>query len=83
MSLMNSRKSISEHLIELLGGKCKVCGSIEDLEVEHIEALCLDGEDTAKNLQVLCKKCHKVKTAKSSHNNNRSFLYLKVTINNC
>ncbi len=59
-----ARKKISEHLIEILGGKCKVCQSIENLEIDHIKALCLGGKDIVKNLQILCKPCHVKKTIK-------------------
>lgn len=59
-------------LIEMLGGKCSVCGSTENLEFDHIER---DGKKFAitrklhdKSLleelskcQLLCNKCHKDK----------------------
>lgn len=63
-----------------LGGRCVVCGSIDNLEFDHIDASTksftfttkiaslsiskLDAE--AKKLQLLCNNCHKEKTAASS-----------------
>ncbi len=49
-------------LIEALGPRCVRCLSVDDLELDHVIALRLGGEDKVVNLQVLCGKCHARKT---------------------
>lgn len=42
---------------------CQKCGCKENLEVDHIIAICNGGEEwDEENLQVLCNSCHKLKT---------------------
>ena len=64
-------------LLLMLGGYCKLCGVIKDLEFDHV--IPIDWTPSAKsqsqraaeyrrefqkgNLQILCKKCHGKKTA--------------------
>lgn len=63
--------------IELLGGKCSVCGSVKDLEFDHKERKkkkfdvskwwYLSEKKFKKELdkcQLLCQKCHNLKTLK-------------------
>ncbi|WP_443334423.1 HNH endonuclease [Streptomyces sp. MMBL 11-1] len=33
------------------------------LDIDHIKPLALGGEDVESNVQALCKRCHKTKTA--------------------
>lgn len=61
--------------IESQGGKCTLCGSVEDLEIDHVDratksfdvariwsrSKVVREEELAK-CQVLCKKCHLKKT---------------------
>lgn len=63
-------------IYDQLSGKCKICGSIEKLEIDHITpkeksftiGTFLAGvskeklESELKKCQLLCKKCHKEKT---------------------
>ncbi len=35
----------------------------DGFELDHIKALTKGGEDTDENCQILCAKCHEVKTA--------------------
>lgn len=63
-------------IYEQLGGKCKVCGSTDNFEIDHIDrreksftvGTLLAGiskeklETELKKCQLLCKKCHKEKT---------------------
>ena len=53
--------------INTLGyGRCRRCGSVLPagyLEVDHIKPLAQGGRDEDRNLQVLCKDCHREKSA--------------------
>ena len=64
-----------KELIAALGGRCVICGAIEDLEFDHIDPsskhnAIADMATASKNkmcvelskCQLLCKKCHKRKT---------------------
>lgn len=42
--------------------QCATCHATDGLEFDHIVPSCKGGENTAENLQLLCKKCHKEKT---------------------
>ena len=44
---------------------CATCGKSENIElqVDHIVALADGGEDERANIQLLCRECHKKKTA--------------------
>ena len=62
-----SRK-VRKQAIERANGKCesKTCGAVlkpREAEVDHILPCELGGEPTLANAQVLCKVCHKEKTA--------------------
>lgn len=48
------------------GHQCRQCGSTEHLEVDHINNQRGDHYDLDTNLQVLCRQCHKAKTARES-----------------
>jgi len=48
--------------IKRAGGKCQVCGSTRNVEVHHLTYERLFHERPA-DLQVLCKRCHKVADA--------------------
>lgn len=41
--------------------KCRVCGSTENLTIDHKLPIALGGTDDIKNLWVLCKKCNGIK----------------------
>lgn len=47
----------------LKNSSCAICGSIENLEIDHKIPLVLGGKNVVENVQVLCFKCHKNKTA--------------------
>ena len=36
--------------------------TLKDMNIDHIIPLCVGGSHEPKNLQVLCKKCHFVKS---------------------
>lgn len=45
------------------GGKCVSCGSDVDLEYDHIIPVAKGGSSTIQNIQILCKKCNRKKSA--------------------
>jgi 5-methylcytosine-specific restriction endonuclease McrA len=47
----------------MYGKTCNYCGEVGN-EVDHIIELAAGGDNTLDNLQILCKQCHKAKTAK-------------------
>ncbi|CAN5701647.1 hypothetical protein BH24ACT22_BH24ACT22_21100 [soil metagenome] len=49
-------------LLGKAGYKCQVCGSTDNLEVDHILPVYLGGEGVLENGQVLCRSCHQAKT---------------------
>jgi len=45
-------------------GKCVQCGSKEKLEYDHIIPVAKGGSNTARNVQLLCEKCNREKSAR-------------------
>jgi hypothetical protein len=46
------------------GNACVLCGSAQDLTLDHIEAWSKGGPDTVGNLRVLCRSCNSAKGAR-------------------
>lgn len=83
-------------IIELLGGSCKKCGSVSNLEVDHIDPKKKKFEVMAncwcmawpklleeiKKCQLLCESCHieKGATAKGTHGTLSSYRYCKCDL---
>lgn len=44
-------------------GKCVKCGSQENLEFDHIIPIAKGGGNTTRNIQILCEKCNREKSA--------------------
>jgi 5-methylcytosine-specific restriction endonuclease McrA len=45
-------------VLERDGWRCQHCGSMEDLQVHHIQWRSRQGNDTEENLMTLCWSCH-------------------------
>jgi Holliday junction resolvasome RuvABC ATP-dependent DNA helicase subunit len=45
------------------GGRCAKCGSQEKLEYDHIIPVSKGGSNTARNIQLLCESCNRLKSA--------------------
>ena len=68
MSRREFSRKVRKQAIERANGKCesKACGAVlkpREAEVDHILPCELGGEPILANAQVLCKVCHKEKTA--------------------
>jgi hypothetical protein len=54
--------------------KCHICGSEQNLEVHHMQALVYGGKSNEENLVTLCDECHRYAPEDSIDSNQR---YLK------
>lgn len=61
-------------ILERDGYKCRICGSSENLEVHHMQALVYHGKSKEENLVTLCEECHVFAPEKSIEENEK---YLK------
>ncbi|HEC1650031.1 TPA: HNH endonuclease [Yersinia enterocolitica] len=53
--------TIRERIKSRDGEKCNYCGSVHNLEIDHITPVSKGGNSTDDNLQVLCKACNLLK----------------------
>ncbi|MGD0842437.1 MAG: HNH endonuclease [Candidatus Acidiferrales bacterium] len=51
-------RQLCREVLERDGWRCQSCGSIEGLEVHHIQPRSRLGDDTVENLVALCVMCH-------------------------
>lgn len=52
------RRKYKDILITKFGNKCKLCGSDDDLTIDHIKPQVVDGRDVLENFRILCKRCN-------------------------
>ena len=43
---------------KLLGERCRICRTTEDLSINHIIPISAGGTDDSENLETLCRKCN-------------------------
>ena len=62
---MSTREAIADDVKLFVwqrdGGRCVRCGSNENLEFDHIIPLIMGGANTARNHQLLCEPCNRLK----------------------
>lgn len=52
------RKLWMKRLSERDGAKCRKCGTIDNLTIEHKIPRCIGGKNSYENLEILCLKCN-------------------------
>ncbi len=60
---MGIPREVQREVYERDDGKCVYCGSIKNLEFDHIIPLVKGGSNTTKNIQLLCQKCNRKKSS--------------------
>jgi 5-methylcytosine-specific restriction endonuclease McrA len=51
-------RQLCHEVLERDGWRCQSCGSIEGLQIHHIQPRSRLGDDSAENLMALCVRCH-------------------------
>ncbi|MEV0126802.1 HNH endonuclease signature motif containing protein [Streptomyces sp. NPDC050703] len=62
----NAAARLRRAVRKAMGAECAHCGGHflpSWLDIDHIKPLALGGEDVDSNVQALCKRCHRIKTA--------------------
>ena len=60
----NKRKRLAPKIYKRDGAYCRICGTSDNLTIDHITPLAKGGSDDLSNLQILCKSCNSRKHAK-------------------
>lgn len=63
-SALKSTHRLRSRVIERDGRRCQLCGSTDDLCIDHIVPVSKGGGDELDNLQVLCRSCNSRKRAR-------------------
>ena len=58
------RKIVRERILERDNYECQICGSSDNLEVDHIIPLSEGGKHSEHNFQILCRHCNRTKKRK-------------------
>lgn len=58
------RDALMSALIDRDGNKCKICGTVENITIDHIIPVVKGGKNIISNLQLLCKSCNSRKGAR-------------------
>lgn len=53
--------AVRAEVFERDGGKCRACGSTDQLEYDHVVPVSKGGEGAADNIQLLCRSCNRKK----------------------
>ena len=81
----NSRYISSEtkhDVFRISGGRCQKCGSIRNLEYDHIHPFSRGGDNSFNNIQLLCRKCNRKKGGRWSRvtpRNQRNSFWVTTT----
>jgi hypothetical protein len=54
---------VKQYVWQRDGGRCRQCGSPQELQFDHVIPVAMGGASTAENLQVLCGPCNRRKGA--------------------
>jgi 5-methylcytosine-specific restriction endonuclease McrA len=54
----NSYHELHRQVLERDGWRCQVCGSMQHLQVHHLQFRSQSGGDEEQNLITLCAQCH-------------------------
>lgn len=63
LEIRKNYSKLFEKLVERDGYYCKLCNTTENLEIDHIRPVALNGNNDLSNLQLLCKPCNISKSA--------------------
>lgn len=55
---------VRERILQKYNNKCMWCGATDNLTIDHINPVKLGGDNSDKNLQVLCRSCNSCKGCK-------------------
>ena len=53
-----SYRELHRRILQRDGWRCQVCGSMQNLQVHHLQFRSQSGSDLENNLIALCKQCH-------------------------
>ncbi len=56
-------QAVKEEVWRRDSGRCATCGGQERIEFDHIIPLAMGGSNTVRNLQLLCERCNRQKSA--------------------
>lgn len=57
-NLFNKRRWVRDIVMERDGHRCRACGRLDSLTLDHVIPVALGGENSITNLQILCRPCN-------------------------